>query len=89
MCDEEQIAARLKRNIEEEFVVNLTRDIEAFFLQKYASSSCRFQQIVPQGDDMAKVDFTVSRGNDFLRRYVGNAGYIHGHLSLGKVIRLM
>jgi hypothetical protein len=45
--------------------------------------------MVVQGDDMAQVDFTVSRGEEFTRRYVGNAGYVDGHLSLGQVIRLM
>ena len=89
MCDEEQIAAKLKRNSGEDFVGNLKRDIEAFFAQKYSTSACRFQQILPEGGDMAKVDFTVSRGSDFHRRYIGSAGYIDGHLSLGKVIRLM
>jgi hypothetical protein len=88
MCDEEQIAAKLKRNQGEEFIVNLRRDIEVFFGQKYGASSCRFQQIVPQGDDMARIDFTVSRDSDFTRRYVGNAGYIDGHLSLARVVRL-
>lgn len=39
--------------------VNLTRDIEAFFAQKYGTSSCRFQRLVPQEVDMAQVDFTV------------------------------
>ncbi len=89
MCDEEQIAAKLKRNRGEELTVNLTRDIAAFFAHKFGTSSCRFQRVVAQGDDMAQVDFTVSRGCEFTRRYVGNAGYIDGHLSLAKVIRLM
>lgn len=89
MCDEEQITAKLKRNHGEELAANLTRDIEAFFAQKYGMSSCYFQRMVVQGDDMAQVDFTVSRDNEFTRRYVGNAGYIDGHLSLGQVIRLM
>lgn len=89
MCDEEHIASRLKRNPEEDLIANLTRDIEAFFVQKYGTSSCRFQRLVPQGEDMAQVDFTVIREQEFTRRYVGSAGYIDGHLSLGKIIRLM
>lgn len=89
MCDEEHIAAQLKRNSAEDLAVNLKRDIESFFAQKYATTSCSFQELLPQGSEMAKVDFTVSRDSDFRRRYVGNAGYIHGHLTLGKVIRLI
>ncbi len=89
MCDEEQFTAKLKRNLGEELTANLTRDIEAFFAHKYGASTCRFQRVIAQGDDMAQVDFTVSRGNEFTRRYVGSAGYVDGHLSLGKVIRLM
>jgi len=89
MCDEEQLTAKLKRNHEEDLTVNLTRDLEAFFALKYGTSSCHFQRMVVQGDDMAQVDFTVSRDNEFTRRYVGNAGYLEGHLSLGQVIRLM
>ena len=89
MCDEEHIAAKLKRNHGEDLAANLTRDIETFFAQKYGTSSCYFQRMVVQGDDMVQVDFTVSSGNEFKRRYVGNAGYIDGHLSLGQVIRLM
>ena len=89
MCDEEHIAAQLQRNPEEDLTANLTRDIEAFFAQKYGTSSCRFQRVVAQGEEMAQVDFTVSREPDFRRRYVGSAGYVDGHLSLGKVIRLM
>lgn len=89
MCDEEEIAAKLKRNNSEELTANLKRDIESFFAQKYGTSSCRFQLVVPQGDEMAKVDFTVSRDSNFTRRYVGSAGYIDGHLSMGKIIRLM
>lgn len=89
MCDEEQFTEKLKRNRGEELTANLTRDIEAFFAQKYGTSSCRFQRLVVQGDDMAQVDFTVSRSTDFTRRYVGNAGYVDGHLSLGQIIRLM
>jgi hypothetical protein len=89
MCDEEQIASKLKRNNGEELTANLKRDIESFFAQKYGTSSCHFQLLAPQTDDMAKVDFTVSRNSDFTRRYVGSAGYVDGHLSLGKVIRLM
>lgn len=89
MCDENEIAAKLKRNRGEELIANLKRDIESFFSQKYDTTSCHFQLVVPQGDDMARVDFTVSRDRDFTRRYVGSAGYVDGHLSLGKVIRLM
>ena len=89
MCDEEQLTAKLKRNYAEELTANLTRDIEAFFVQKYGTLSCYFQRMVVQGADIAQVDFTVSRGNEFTRRYVGGAGYVDGHLSLGKVIRLM
>ena len=89
MCDEEHIAAQLKRNSTEDLATNLTRDIEAFFAQKYGTSSCRFQRLVPQGENIAQVDFTVTRDSDFTRRYVGNIGYIDGHLSMGKVIRLM
>lgn len=89
MCNEEQFTAKLKRNHGEELAANLARDIEAFFAHKYGTSSCHFQRLVVQGDDMAQVDFTVSRGNEFTRRYVGNAGYVDGHLSLGQVIRLM
>ena len=37
---------------------------------------------------MARIDFTVSRDSDFTRRYVGNAGYIDGHSSLARVVRL-
>lgn len=89
MCDEEQITAKLKRKHGEDLAENLIRDIEAFFLQRYGTSSCYFQRMVVQGDEMAQVDFTVSRDNEFTRRYVGNANYIDGHLSLGQVIRLM
>lgn len=89
MCDEEHIAAQLKRNHGEGLIANLTRDIAAFFAQKYETSSCRFQRVVPQEEDMAQVDFTVSRESEFTRRYVGSAGYVDGHLSLEKVIRLM
>ena len=89
MCDEEHIAAKLKRNQGEDLVVNLQRDIEAFFSEKYATTSCHFHQFLAQEDETAKVDFTVSRGSDFHRRYIGKAGYIDGHLSLGQVIRLM
>jgi hypothetical protein len=89
MCDEEHIAAKLKRNNGEDLVANLKRDIEAFFAEKYATTSCHFHQLVAQEDEMAKVDFTVSRGSDFRRRYIGKAGYFDGHLSLGQVIRLM
>lgn len=89
MCDEEHIAAQLKRNPAEELLVNLTRDIATFFEQKYGTSSCRFSRVVQQGEDMAQVDFTVSREREFTRRYVGSAGYVDGHLTLGKVIRLM
>ena len=89
MCDKEQFTEKLKRNRGEELTANLTRDIEAFFAHKYGTSSCCFQRLVVQGDDMAQVDFTVSRSTDFTRRYVGNAGYVDGHLSLGQIIRLM
>jgi hypothetical protein len=89
MCDEVHYTAKLKRIRGEELTANLTRDIEAFFAQKYGTSSCHFQRMVVQGNDMAQVDFTVSRGNEFTRRYVGNAGYVDDHLSLGQVIRLM
>lgn len=89
MCDEEHIAAKLKRNSGEDLIVNLKRDIESFFSQRYATTSCHFQTILAQGGETAKVDFTVSRDSDFRRRYVGSAAYIDGHLSLGKVIRLM
>ena len=89
MCDEEHITKQLKRNARENLATNLTHDIEAFFAQKYEASSCCFQRLVPQDDDMAQVDFTVSRESEFTRRYIGNAGYVDGHLSLGKVIRLM
>jgi hypothetical protein len=89
MCDEEQFTAKFKRNCGEELTANLTRDIEAFFAHKYGTSSCRFQRVVALGDDMAQVDFTVSHGSEFTRRYMGNAGYVDGHLSLARVIRLM
>jgi hypothetical protein len=89
MCDENQIASKLKRNSEEDFTSNLKRDIESFFAQKYGALSCQFQRLVPQQDEMAQVDFTVSRDSNFTRRYVGNAGYVEGHLSLARVIRLM
>jgi hypothetical protein len=89
MCDEEHIGEQLRRNSGEDLTTNLTRDIKAFFVQKYGALSCRFQRMVPQGEDMAQVDFTVSRESEFTRRYVGSAGYVDAHLSLGKVIRLM
>jgi hypothetical protein len=89
MCDELHIAEQLKRNLGEDLATNLTRDIESFFAQKYGTSSCRFQRLVPQSEDMAQVDFTISRETEFTRRYVGSAGYIDGHLTMGKVIRLM
>ncbi len=89
MCDEDHVASMLKRNHSEDLTTNLKRDIEAFFAQKYNTSTCRFQYVTPQGDDTARVDFTVSRGSDFTRRYVGSAGYVDGHLSLGQVLRLM
>ena len=89
MCDEDHIAATLQRNHAQDLATNLKRDIEAFFAQKYGGSSCRFHLVAPQGEEMARVDFTVSRDSDFTRRYVGSVGYVDGHLSLGQVIRLM
>lgn len=89
MCDEEQIAATLRRSAGEEITTSLKRDIAAFFTQKYGISSCDFRLFIPQSEDMARVDFTVQSGSDFARRYVGTAGYVEGHLTLGKVIRLM
>lgn len=89
MCDEERIAAQLRRNSGEEITASLKRDIEAFFTEKYGISCCDFRLLVPQSEDMARVDFTVQRGSDFTRRYVGTAGYVEGHLSLGKIVRLM
>lgn len=89
MCDEEHIAAKLKRNAGEDLIVNLKRDIEAFFAEKYATTSCHFHQLLAQEGEVAKVDFTVSRDSDFRRRYIGKAGYIDGHLSLGQIIRLI
>jgi hypothetical protein len=89
MCDEDHIASMLKRNHSEDLTTNLKRDIEAFFALKYDTSCCRFQYVTPQGEDMARVDFTVSRDSDFTRRYVGSAGYVDDHLTLGQVIRLM
>ncbi len=88
MCDENQIAANLKRNRDEDLIANLRRDLEAFFVQKYGPSSCQFHRLLPQQGEMAQVDFTVSRESNFTRRYVGSAGYVDGHLSLAKVIRL-
>ena len=88
MCDENQIAANLKRNREEDLITNLRRDLEYFFVQKYGTSSCQFHRVVPQQGEMAQVDFTVSRDSNFARRYVGSAGYVDGHLSLASVIRL-
>jgi hypothetical protein len=89
MCDEEHIALKLKRNNSEELTVNLARDIESFFAEKYSTTSCSFQYLIPTGNDLAKVDFTVSLSNAFTRRYVGSAGYTDGHLSLSNVVRLM
>jgi hypothetical protein len=89
MCDENQIASKLKRNSEEDFTANLKRDIESFFAQKYGTLSCQFHRLVAQQEEMAQVDFTVSGDSNFSRRYVGNAGYVDGHLSLARVIRLM
>jgi hypothetical protein len=88
MCDEDKIASKLKRINGEDLTTNLKRDIEAFFAEKYATSSCNFQLLAPQEEHKAKVDFTVSRGSDFSRRYVGSAGYVDDHLSLAEVIRL-
>ena len=89
MCDEEHIAEQLRRKSGEDLTTNLTRDIESFFAQKYGTSFCRFQRLVPQSEDMAQVDFTVSRESEFTRRYVGSAGYVDGHLTMGRIIRLM
>ena len=69
--------------------MNLAQDITSFFAQKYGTSSCAFRQITSLGEEMARVDFTVSRGSDFNRRYFGDAGYVDGHLSLAKVLRLI
>ena len=88
MCDENQIAANLKRNGEEDLITNLRRDLESFFVQKYGTLSCQFHRIVAQQGEMAQVDFTVSRDSNFTRRYAGSAGYVDGHLSLARVIRL-
>ena len=89
MCDEEQIASKLKRNRSEELEANLRRDLETFFAHKDATSSCHFHLLTLQGNEMARVDFTVSRNGAPPRRYVGNAGYVDGALSLGGVIRLL
>ena len=89
MRDEDHIATTLQRNHAQDLTTNLKRDIEAFFAQKYSGSSCRFHLVAPQGEEMGRVDFTVSRGSDFTRRYVSCAGYVDGHLSLGQAIRLM
>jgi hypothetical protein len=88
MCDEDRIAATLVRRPDVEFTENLIHDIESFFAQKYATTACHFHLIMPQENDQARVDFTVSRDKEFKRRYVGTAGYENGHLTLGRVVRL-
>ncbi len=89
MCDEEKIAAKLKRVSGEDLTTNLKHDIEAFFAEKYGTTSCEFRLVVPKEENKANVDFTVCRDSDFTRRYVGSAGYVDEHLSLAEVIRLM
>jgi len=88
MCDEEEIAYKLKRVGGEDLTTNLKRDIETFFQQKYGPLSFQYHHLLPSGNDKAKVDVTINGDNDFMRRYVGAVSYVDGHLSLQNVVRL-
>jgi hypothetical protein len=66
-----------------------TKDtLEAFFQRKYGPVTFHYHQFVSQGDDKAKVDFTINGENSFSRRYVGSAIITNGQLSTGELVRL-
>ena len=87
MCEEE-LSSTLKRVSEEDLVTNLQRDLASFFEQKYGPLTFQFHSLVPQEHDMARIDLTLNGENKFMRRYVGSAGYMDGHLTMQRVLRL-
>ena len=87
MCEEE-LSSTLKRISGEDLAANLQRDLESFFEQKYGPLTFQFHALVPQENDMARIDLSLNGENKFMRRYVGTAGYVDGHLTMQRVIRL-
>ncbi|GAC1651352.1 MAG: hypothetical protein NVS4B12_22060 [Ktedonobacteraceae bacterium] len=80
--------ARKGMHMVEGTVLSLKETLEAFFQKKYGPVSFHYHQFVPQGDNRAKVDFTVSGENSFRRRYVGSAIITNSHLSTEELVRL-
>jgi hypothetical protein len=72
----------------EETTSHVKDTLEAFFQRKYGPVNFQYHQFLPQGDDKAKIDFTISGKNNFKRRYVGSATVTNGQLSTGDIVRL-
>jgi hypothetical protein len=68
--------------MDEQFLAKLKQDIQRICEEKYGHVSVVFDKLVPEGDNMAAVRFTVSDQVGFITRHYGKASYQDNHLRL-------
>ena len=68
--------------MDDPFLVQLKQDIQQLCEEKYGQVSIVFDYLVPEGENIAAVRFTVSDQIGFITRHYGKAGYRDRHLRL-------
>jgi glutathione peroxidase-family protein len=68
--------------MQDRFLAQLKQDIQQLCEEKYGQVFVVFDQLVPEGENVAAVRFTVSDQHGFITRHYGKAGYHDQHLWL-------
>jgi hypothetical protein len=68
--------------MDERLMASLKQGIQAHYEQRYGQTTVHFDEFLPQTDDTARIQITISKGERFITRYYGVATYLDNRLHL-------
>ena len=68
--------------MEDQFITAIEQAIRDRYQQKYGRVTVDLDEVVPEEENQARVQFTIHKANNFITRYYGWAAYQGGQVHL-------
>ena len=68
--------------MEDQFITAIEQTIRDRYQQKYGRVTIDLDEVVPEEDNQARIQFTIRKADSFITRYYGWAAYQDGQVHL-------